>query len=157
MAGDQKWGASMKFFPKTVKRAKRAVGLEEIKQNTSFLKSLITSLVRIGKPSKEKSPEGVKTFAELGYTPEQLQKIKSALRKYVFFYLIAMGLSVLYLVDCLVHDLKTTAILVVCFFVFCAAQAFRNHFQYFQIQEGRLGCTFKEWRQALFSSRRKAK
>ncbi len=145
----------MKFFPKTVKRAKRAIGLEEIKGNTSFVKYLVKSLVHMGKLSPKVEGEVPKTFEELGYTPERLAHMCQVFHKFVVFYLAAMGLSVLYLIDCLVHRYFETAILVVCFFLFCASQAFRNHFQKFQIQQGRLGCTFQEWRKALFSGRRK--
>jgi intracellular multiplication protein IcmV len=149
----------MKFFPKTVKRAKRAIGLEEIKENTSYLKYLFTMVFKLGRGKSESSTidPNAKTFEDLGYTPEELAKTQSSLKKLVFFYLVVLFLSFLYWIDCLVRGYHTTALLMICFMFFCGVLAFRHHFQWFAIRENRLNCSLGEWRKALFQGRRAPK
>lgn len=139
-------------FKKTVKKGllsglnpMRWVGYEQISGNAKTIKDLVNGLIR--KPAKNATHE--ETFEEclhrFNLTEADVKKrMKNAFRIVIF----CLSLSVAmigYTIYLFVQGLPLSAFVCIILTLVLLAYAFREHFNYFQMKQRRLGCTFKEW------------
>jgi intracellular multiplication protein IcmV len=105
-------------------------------------------------------PKYIETFSEalirLNVTEAELEERK---KDYFFYALLFLFLAVFsFFFGCYLLVIKGTLagfLLGVGVTMMFLAQAFRYHFWYFQIIQRKLGCTFDEWKNALFGQRPK--
>jgi intracellular multiplication protein IcmV len=100
-------------------------------------------------------PERTETYAEAlnrhGLTEASAEELRKDYLLYAFLLLLISVVSVGFGIYLFYANKSFTGMLlgiaVACLF---SAQAFRYHFWSFQIKQRKLGCTFQEWRDALF-------
>ncbi len=133
---------------------KQWMGFNNLKQSTNAIYGMYKDL----KPKQTNSktdPQGqLQSFEELmaqnGITEQELnRRTRNSFRAFIV-YLLCLIVVTIYSLFLLLGKHYETAlfngVLVLVFISF----TFREHFNYFQMKEHRLGCTFKDWLSALF-------
>lgn len=133
----------------------RWLGYEQILQNGKIIKRLVDRAVQ---PESVLSAPHSQTFEEnmqrFGLTEETLKKrMKSALYFVTGCLLLSMGLLAYAIYLLIVPHLFVSAFVCIILMLLLWAYAFREHFNYFQMKERRLGCTFKEWLAGFFKGK----
>ncbi|AAO91145.2 type IVB secretion system protein IcmV [Coxiella burnetii] len=123
----------------------RWVGYEHIASNAKTIRNIVDNIIE--KPTAASSQK--ETFEEclrrFNLTEEDIKKrMKNALRIVIFCLALSFGMAG-YTVYLFVHGLPLSAFVCVILTFVLWAYAFREHFNYFQMKQRRLGCTFKEW------------
>jgi len=131
------------------------LGMDSIKQNGKLIGDIAKGAFRI---DKKQSQVSGKSFEEClrhyGVTEEGLKKRMENALQVVWFCLILAGILLPYSIY-LIFTAKVLAGVVALILMFVMlSYAFREHFQYFQMKERRLGCTFKDWFNATFKGAR---
>jgi len=138
----------MGIIKRTTNFGKRALGVQEIKENTKFVAQAGKDLLRPEKPSSNPLP--------LEKVPaEKIANAKKTFTRMFWTYMIILGLVVLYLIYLLVHGHFIPALVTLAFAVAVAAMAFRYHFWLTQIRKKKLGMDFQEWLSDVKSRRTK--
>lgn len=120
------------------------VGYDHIVDNAKIIKNIANGVITT--PQKETSP---RTFEECmqhyGVTEEGLlHRMRSCLRMTIACLLLSFGMAV-YSSYLFVVGLTLSGVVCLILTGLLWAYAFREHFNYFQMKQRRLGCTFKEW------------
>ncbi|AKQ33263.1 type IVB secretion system protein IcmV [Candidatus Coxiella mudrowiae] len=120
------------------------VGYDQISGNEKTIKNLVDGL--IDKPTQSASHK--ETFEEclrrFNLMEADIKKrMQTAIRIVILYLILNLGMNCLY---CLfIHGLPLASFVCVILTLLLWAYAFREHFNYFQMRQPRLGCTFKEW------------
>jgi intracellular multiplication protein IcmV len=137
-----------KVSRKTFFNPRAWLGYDSIKDQTRTISSFIKDAATVQQPEHKETFE--QALQRLNLNEET---IKVAARNYYYYALFFLALAILdflygfYLLFSEGSILGFILALAVC--ALLLAQAFRNHFWYFQIKSRRLGCTFQEWRDAI--------
>lgn len=131
----------------------RWIGYDQIVANGRTIKNMVSSITKKNNTSYHPT-----TFDDCmqhyGLTEETLKKrMKSSLR----VARVCLVLSVLmlsYTIYLFIRHLPMAAIICVVLTLLLWVYAFREHFNYFQMKQRRLGCTFKEWFVAIFKGKK---
>lgn len=140
---------------KTVKKAmtsgfsvKRWAGTEQIAHNGSVIRNLFKQVFKSphDSVSSNDSPDTFEAcLQKYNLTEKDLKKrMKTCLQVALFCALIAL-VVVVYMFYMFSHDRVLGGLVCGMLAVVAFAHAFREHFNYFQMKQRRLGCTFKEW------------
>lgn len=133
---------------------KQWMGFSNLKQSTNAIYEMYRDL----KPKQTTSktdPQGQhQSFEELmvqnGITEQELnRRMRNSFRAFIVYLLCLMVVTIYSLFLLLGKHYETalfSGVLVLVFLSF----TFREHFNYFQMKERRLGCSFKDWFSALF-------
>lgn len=133
---------------------KRWVGIDGIKSNAQLVGRLITGVFERDEARKIKEKKSFENFEECvqhyGLTESTLKARMKKMLQVVYFCLALAAALIAYTVY-LFHEGRLlggfdTSLLT----LVLLAQAFREHFNYFQMKQRRLGCTFKEWFASTF-------
>lgn len=141
-------------FRKTVKKGlfsglnpMRWVGFEQLANNAKTIKNLADGIVK--SPRKDQSQYHPSTFEEaMQYYGLTEADIKKRMHISLQITIVCLALSILmigYSVYLFITALPLSAFVCVILTWLLWAYAFREHFNYFQMKQRRLGCTFKEW------------
>lgn len=124
----------------------RWMGMEQIKGNGQTIGQITKRLFDASDSSKKNPP---KTFEEAmeryKLSEADLQKRMRSSLRLVYF---CLGLSVLLIIYTLYlffSHLVLSGFVTIMLTLLLWAYAFREHFNYFQMKQRRLGCTFREW------------
>ena len=128
-------------------RFRQWMGYDHLVDNFKFIQSTFTSLTRkptLGANSRRK--ESFEAAMErLGLSEEDLQNRMGFAKKVVVLYFL-LGLGILiYAIYIAIHQFWLTAFLAFIVALIFLGYAFRENFNYFQMTQRRLGCTYKEW------------
>ena len=130
----------------------RWVGMEQIKGNGRTISDISKKLFKTNNHSQATPP---KTFADAmrryGLTEAALQKrMKSSLR--LAYFCVALSVVMIaYTIYLFASHLVLSGFVTTMLALLLWAYAFREHFNYFQMKERRLGCTFQEWFTSTFT------
>ena len=134
-------------FKSTFKSAfnfKSWIGWDSLAQNSSWIRSMFTALVKVQKTAtvKETFEEAVKKY---GYTPDFLAEQSDKLRLAARIYGSALGLGITYMVWLFYKKLWMAFIVMgtINFLIF--SYYFRERFWLMQIQHKKLGMTMQDW------------
>lgn len=123
----------------------RWVGYDQISGNAKTIRNLVDGLV--DKPSQ--SSVHKETFEEcllrFNLTEIDIKKRMQTAIRIVILCLILSLAMIIYSVYLVFHGLPLSSFVCVILTLLLWAYAFREHFNYFQMKQRRLGCTFKEW------------
>lgn len=118
----------------------------EFNSTLNLAQSLITPEVATHKETFEQA------VARLGLSEQDLKEQKSGMmRNAIIFVLFAVALLIYGFWQLYNHHF-IAALIVSCLMLYCLTQAFRFHFWVFQIEQRKLGCTFKQWVDYLLGS-----
>lgn len=124
----------------------RWVGFEQLKANGSLLKNMVNRYFEPSEAKKSTKPETFETcMKRYKLTEEDLQKKIKFTRLFVFVCLGASLLMLGYTFYLFSSHLFLGGFVAFTLTLLLWAYAFREHFNYFQMKQRRLGCTFKEW------------
>ena len=138
-------------------QVKRWFGYEHIKRDGSAVKNIIKDTISLGKVGKKTkvTEDFAACMVRYNMTEADLKRrMGVSLRLAGLFALFGTGLFI-YMIYLLFigHILATLICLSLTMFVL--ARAYREHFNYFQMRQRRLGCTFKEWINFTFGGQSK--
>lgn len=124
----------------------RWVGMDQIKGNGHAITDITKKLFDNTKGSQQKSPKSFEeAMRRYGLNEADLQKRMQLSLRLVYF---CLGFSVLligYTIYLFVSHLVLSGFVTIMLTLLLWAYAFREHFNYFQMKQRRLGCTFHEW------------
>lgn len=131
----------------------RWIGYEQIATNAKTIKNIASGLAKPNKNAYQ--PTSFEdALQHYGLTEADLKKrMKNSFR----LSLVCLGLSVLmiiYMVIMFKRHLPLAGIMCVMLTLLLWAYSFREHFNYFQMKQRRLGCTFKEWFSAIVKGKK---
>ncbi|MCF6776211.1 hypothetical protein L3V83_06445 [Thiotrichales bacterium 19X7-9] len=141
----------MAWFKRTRTAAKRMTDFDGIKRQQSFLYRIIKTLFKI---DKAQTPCEFQELTSYGITDN---KLRDNLTTFTFLYRFfsVIGIVVLlYTISLFYRGYQLSAIIGIAATLMFLAHAFKYHFWAFQIRSKKLGCTFGEWFNSLFSSKR---
>ena len=126
----------------------RWMGFEHIADNAKTIKNIANGIAKPS-PSEEKSSYRPKTFEaamqHYGLTEADIQKrMRASWQISLACFLLSLPMLG-YTVYLFIAHLPLSAFVCVILTGLLWAYAFREHFNYFQMKQRRLGCTFKEW------------
>ncbi|OGO97413.1 MAG: hypothetical protein A3F41_05165 [Coxiella sp. RIFCSPHIGHO2_12_FULL_44_14] len=131
----------------------RWAGADQLKENGHVLKQLTDRLFHPNSVDNTASPHR-ETFEEclqrLGMDEEALKKRMKTARTFVRVCLGLSAVLLLYSFYLFASHLILSGLVTLILFFLLLAYVFREHFNYFQMKERRLGCTFKEWFNSLW-------
>ncbi len=131
------------------------VGLDSLKQNGRLIGGMAKTVFSLNKQRKSKKLTFEQAMEHYHLSEQDIQqKMKKALQ-IVWF---CLGLSALlfgYGIYLFIVSKTLPALVCVILLLVMLAQAFREHFNYFQMDQRRLGCTYPEWWHYLTKGRRK--
>lgn len=130
------------YFKKKAETAKRIIGLGELKRNTRLLKDAFKKVCGVKVRTGSVDPVSV---ASLGLSEEHIQTARKAWQRILAVFLVLATLSFITSVVLLLQGDVEFFIVFLAVTALFLAQAFKFHFWLFQLQQGRLGCTWKEW------------
>lgn len=128
---------------------KRWLGYDQLKEDTASVGNIARSVFK-----REKNTERKETFDDavkrFNLTEEDIKKRMKTSKQLVALFLGMGGLLFAYFVyQCATgHILHSFICLVLTALIL--VNAFREHFNLFQMRQRRLGCTYKEWVNSLF-------
>lgn len=129
---------------------KSMLGFESIKQQTKSVKKIFKSTYE--KPSEDASkPQSFEScLAHYGITEDQLKlRMRNALWTVYFCLALSVG-TIGYGIYQLTNHFMSGALMCGVLTLILGTIAFREHFNWFQMQQRRLGCTVKEWFFSIF-------
>lgn len=133
----------MAIIKNAINAAKRAVGYGQLKDFTFYVYNGAKSM--LAETDSSARPDTTQSIQNLGLSAEHLQKIKRTFTILLRLYLGLAALAVIYAIyKLLIGDYLSTIVSFSVMLV-CLALAFRYHFWLFQLQRGKLGCTWREW------------
>jgi len=125
----------------------RWVGMEQIKGNGQAIGDITKKLFDSSGNSKKRNPP--KTFDEAmqryGLSEADLQKRMRSSLRLAYFCLGFSALLIIYTIYLFFSHLVLSGFVTIILTLLLWAYAFREHFNYFQMKQRRLGCTFNEW------------
>ena len=124
------------------------LGTDEIKKNTSNLKSLAVTLFTVAKPERRETFEEAVERYQL--SEEDIQKRKQAFFQVAMLYLAAFFLDIVYVFYLFRTQRHMPATMALAFSAVLFSMFFRQHFWYTQMKHRRLGFTFPQWVASLF-------
>lgn len=129
----------------------RWVGMDQIKGNSQTIHNIIKRLLATTKNSRGTS---LKSFQEAmqhyGLTDEDVKKRMRSSLRLVYFCLGLSLVMIAYTIYLFVVHLVLSGFVTTMLTFLLWSYAFREHFNYFQMKEHRLGCTFHEWFTSTF-------
>jgi intracellular multiplication protein IcmV len=130
------------------------IGYEQIANNGRTIKNMVDNIIQ---PNANQEFTAAKSFEECmqhyQLTEEGLKKrMKNSLRV-AQVCLTTSILMIAYWIYLFIHGLPLAAVVCIVLTLLLWAYAFREHFNYFQMKQRRLGCTFKEWFAAIFKGK----
>lgn len=144
--------------PSVIKRvAKSAVdvpswiGWEMVVSQTLYLKNTITSLFSTTPDTEEPPEEFTQATERLNLNEEDLKTRAQQYLVMTLIYLVSAILIFAYGIWHLFDDGYLGSAVALAIVIYLLAQAFSNHFWYFQIKHRRLGCTFRDWLKGTFT------
>jgi len=142
-----------KVSRKTFVNPRAWVGYDNIKDNTRTIKTMVTDAMTVRKPERTETFE--EALERMDINEKDLPSIQTTYLSYAIFFVFLAVLDLGYGIYLLFyHHAFLGLILSLAVCALLLAQAFRNHFWYFQIKERKLGCTFEEWRDNLLGKRK---
>ncbi len=130
---------------------KRWVGFDQIKDSGQSIGEMATNLIDKQKtkatPNKETFEECVKRF---GLSESDLKKKMKSLYRIALFCLAASLACFVYAIYLFLIGFILSGFVSLMLSFLLAAYAYREHLNYFQIKQRRLGCTFREWFNSTF-------
>ncbi len=125
----------------------RWIGFEQIAGNAKTIKNLADGIVKAS--GKEESPTHPHSFEEAmqryGLSEDDIkQRMRTAVQISVICLLLSIPMMG-YAIYLFVKNFPLSAFVCIMLTLLLWAYAFREHFNYFQMKQRRLGCTFKEW------------
>jgi intracellular multiplication protein IcmV len=130
------------------------VGTDHLRNPFEFLKKILVTAFVVPPETTEKE-DFLELVDKLGLTSEQLRKKKNAFLRLCIVFCILAFLVVVYAVFHVSFGHYRVFFPSIVLSVVCLAFAFRYHFWYMQIKTQRLGCSFQEWCDYVFSGRKK--
>ena len=142
----------MKFIGNYLGRFKNTIFLGGVKEHAKKLQGLAKDIKGLDSSGAENTTcNSFEDLFKLGITEEKLQKAKKTCYKMsVFSSLIAIFL-IFYLTFCVIKMYYMSCIIIFLLIMVLLGLAFRYHFWYMQVTKRRLGCTFGDWLNFLFS------
>jgi intracellular multiplication protein IcmV len=135
------------YFKKKVDTAKRVVAYSDLKNDAQFLKSTLQNMWGQVGNATDKTPRSIDS---LGLSEEALSEMKRMWTILLTVFLCLLGFAVLFLVYNLVQHNYWVSLISIALICLFAAQSFKYHFSLFQLKQGKLGCTWREWSESLF-------
>ena|SRR3990167_5236224 len=133
----------------------RWVGVEQIKSNGKIIANVTNRLFKTHNTTT--STFSPTTFEDCmkyyGITEESLKKRMRWSRYLVYACLVGSLLMLAYTIYLFVSHLVLSGFVTTMLTLLLWAYAFREHFNYFQMKQRRLGCTFHEWLVATFKGK----
>lgn len=132
---------------------KRWIGMDMLKRSTNTVYNLYKDFNSSSSPKN--MPVGQsQSFEDLmvknGITEKELaRRIRTSFAA-ILVYSLCLFVVLLYCVYLLVNGYYETSILSFILALVFVSFIFKEHFNYFQMKQRRLGCTFKDWSSALF-------
>jgi len=137
--------AVLKVNRKTFINPRAWLGYDALKDQTTTLISLIKSLFASPRSRRKESYD--EAMQRLKLTDEEVQQTGVNYHRFAILYLFLFLLILVASFSLLIIEKSFLGLLLgLAVSVFLLAQAFQNHFWYFQIKNRKLGCTFEEWR-----------
>ena len=132
---------------------KRWIGIGMLKQSTNTVYELYKDLSFSG--ASKNTPAGQsQSFEDLmvknGITEKELARRIRISFVTIVVYSLCLLLVLIYCVCLAVNGHYETSILSLILVFVLLSFIFKEHFNYFQMKQRRLGCTFKDWSNALF-------
>lgn len=126
------------------------LGYDSVKEETQSVWSIFKTIFRAKPISAEHEESFEEAMKRLSLNEEDIHRIGQSYLSYALSFLVlgiaVGGFSIFLLLSGHFLDFflgsAVTALLI--------ANAFKNHFYYFQIKHRKLGCTFEEWRNGAF-------
>jgi hypothetical protein len=142
----------MKFISNYFSRFKNTLLLGGVKEHAKKLQGLAKDIKNIDNSGDENANcDSFDDLSKLGITEEKLQKAKKTCYKMSIFSLIIGIFLILYLTLCIIKMYYMSCIIIFLLAMVLFGLAFRYHFWYMQVTKRRLGCTFGDWVNFLFS------
>ncbi len=127
----------------------RWIGLGHLSDNAKTIKKIANGLVKTAKVDQSSSSYKPKNFEEAmqhyGLTEESLKKRMRSALQIVVVCLSLSALMIAYMIYLFSKDLPLASFVCIMLTLLLWSYAFREHFNYFQMKQRRLGCTFKQW------------
>lgn len=132
----------------------RWIGYEQIAQNGRTIKNMVDGMI-----NSKAAADAPTTFEEAMrrylLTEEDIKKRMKDSYRIALVCFVASGLMLAYMIYLFVRGLPLAAIVCLMLTLLLWAYSFREHFNYFQMKQRRLGCTFKEWAATFYIFKRK--
>ncbi len=142
----------MKFIGNYFGRFKNALLLGGVKEHAKKLQGLAKDIKSLdSSDSKDGACNSFDDLSKLGITEEKLQKAKKTCYKMSIFSSVIAIFLIFYLTFCMIKMYYMSSIVTFLLVMVLFGLAFRYHFWYMQVTKRRLGCTFSDWLDFLFS------
>lgn len=132
---------------KRVRRIKGSVrkwvDYDRLSDNATGLKKVFLKLIVPAAPKHHESFESA--VVRLKLTPADIQKRMSSLKRLLVLMLVIAATIFIYTIYNLIKAHWIAVILSFILFILTLVVAFRYHFWHFQLQQRKLGATFREW------------
>lgn len=130
---------------------KRWVGLDHIKDNGRVLGRLFQTVLKKPVQSETTRHESFEEcMRRFNMTEEDLQKRIKNGKKMVFFYLLVSIATFIYLIFLLSYGRHLAGFVCIMLTLLFLVYALREHFNIYQMNQRRLGCSFKTYFRSLF-------
>lgn len=134
---------------------KNMLGFETLKQQTGSVKDIVKSAYKHADSDEHKPTTFEDSLKHYGITEEKLQlRMRNALWTVYFCLALSVG-TFGYGIYQLLNHFFTGGLMCSVLTLILWTMAFREHFNWFQMQQRRLGCTVKEWFLSLIHKKSK--
>ena len=142
----------MKFIGNYFGRFKNALLLGGVKEHAKKLQGLAKDIKSLdSSDGKGSACNSFDDLSKMGITEEKLQKAKKTCYKMSIFSALIAIFLMFYLTFCVIKMYYMSCIIIFLLAMVLFGLAFRYHFWYMQVTKRRLGCTFRDWLNFLFS------
>ena len=131
----------------------RWIGYEQIVSNGRTIKDMVDHIAKPTQTSYQ-ATSFEECMQHYGLTEADIkQRMKNSYRIAMVCLALSLGM-ILYTIYLFVKHLPFGSIICMVLTLILWAYAFREHFNYFQMKQRRLGCTFKDWLAATFRGKK---
>jgi intracellular multiplication protein IcmV len=132
----------MGIVNKATKTAKRAAGIDLLKEQTGFLKKMTRSVLF---RKQEKKGDSFADLKGMGVDAKKLNEAKTAFKRLTMVFLVLALLVFIYCVLLFAKGHVYGGLVAIAAIAISLSQAFKYHFWYFQVTQQKLGCTAGQW------------
>jgi len=130
------------------------IGLNSIKRSGSTIRDLYRDVFQTTRRKKDGETAAPalsfeESMAKYGLTEADIQKKMSFSLLILRVYMLLFAVMLAYMIYLFVVGQLTAGFFVLVLLLLLLSYIFKEHFNYFQMKQRRLGCSFKEWFNAL--------
>ena len=137
-------------------KPKKWIGTDSLKRNGKDIVQMYQQLVE-KKPTSDRRENFSECMQRYGLSEADVQKRMKKSQRTAYGFLAVGGAALVYAIYWWTQGRFLPGILSIVMTLLLSAHAFREHFNYFQIKQRRLGCTFSDWLAFVSGKKKSAK